>query len=220
MVTGKSITATDKVFTGGNVYFKFVGGRRSGDKVPVTRDTFFIGRSQNNNLVLDDRSVSRKHAVLNFIDGQFNLSDLNSFKGTVVNGEKIKEAVIKNGDKIRIGEIQLEFLEGEVSTTAPVKHGRRIYWVIAAAIAVFVIVAGVLMLGKKGGQMPKDLIGEIEYNYSQGVRAYNIDRDTSEASLYWQKVLELDPERASIQARNAWILLNKIPSNSGSNDSR
>ena len=103
MGTDKSITARDFDSAKIKARLCFLNGRNAGDEVKITKDTFFIGRSQTNNLILEDRSVSRKHAVLNFLDGEFVLSDLNSYKGIELNGEKVKEVVLRDGDKIRFG---------------------------------------------------------------------------------------------------------------------
>jgi pSer/pThr/pTyr-binding forkhead associated (FHA) protein len=48
-------------------------------------------------------SVSRYHAVLTYSDGIFLLDDLNSKSGTYVNGKRIKSAVVKVNDEIKLG---------------------------------------------------------------------------------------------------------------------
>jgi hypothetical protein len=63
-----------------------------------------IGRSTECELVLRDPRVSRQHARLHSRDGLFVLTDLGSTNGTKVNGHRIREIVLGDGDEIRIGD--------------------------------------------------------------------------------------------------------------------
>jgi len=66
--------------------------------------TFNIGRNTSNNLVLDDKMVSRQHAQLIVLDnGQVIIKDLGSSNGTFVNGNKITECTLKAGDIVKCG---------------------------------------------------------------------------------------------------------------------
>ncbi|MBI4223881.1 MAG: FHA domain-containing protein, partial [Deltaproteobacteria bacterium] len=94
-----------------------LNGPEVGQKTELTQDVFFIGRDPNNHLALSDRTVSRKHAVINQIEGKFVLSDLESLKGVLVNGEKTGEATLEHGDEIAIGAVRLRF-RGESKKTA------------------------------------------------------------------------------------------------------
>ncbi len=59
-----------------------------------------IGRSPDNDIVLERRTVSRHHAWIEFRDDTFVLIDNRSLNGTTVNGTAISEQVLKEGDKI------------------------------------------------------------------------------------------------------------------------
>lgn len=63
-----------------------------------------IGRSTECELVLRDPRVSRQHARLHARDGLFVLTDLGSTNGTKVNGHRIREIVLGDGDAIQIGD--------------------------------------------------------------------------------------------------------------------
>jgi sigma-B regulation protein RsbU (phosphoserine phosphatase) len=67
---------------------------------------FTIGRSSNNNLVLGHMGVSRSHVEVVFQDGKYLLRDLGSKLGTYVNGVKVEEAPLSNGDRIQLGGTQ------------------------------------------------------------------------------------------------------------------
>ncbi len=72
--------------------------------------TVRLGRSEAADIRLSDPTVSRLHAILNPIgDRRFLLTDLDSSNGTFVNGEKVKEAPLGDGDEIRFGEVTFRF---------------------------------------------------------------------------------------------------------------
>jgi adenylate cyclase len=69
-----------------------------------------IGRAADrNDLVLDDGQVSREHAVIKKIRNSFMLVDLGSANGTFVNGQRVKERILANGDSFAIGKYVLEY---------------------------------------------------------------------------------------------------------------
>lgn len=68
-----------------------------------------IGRDAKNDLVIAHKSVSSKHAELNYVDGQWRLDDLKSTNGSFINGEKITHTMIKPGQLINIGQIKLVY---------------------------------------------------------------------------------------------------------------
>ncbi|MBU6422785.1 MAG: FHA domain-containing protein [Chloroflexota bacterium] len=62
-----------------------------------------IGRDVENDLVLDDRRVSRRHAEIRLRLGRYTLYDLQSTNGTFVNGRRVAEVALSDGDRITIG---------------------------------------------------------------------------------------------------------------------
>jgi len=80
-------------------------------------DTFLIGRSENAHLYLpDDRFFSRHHCLLEIAPPRCFLRDLGSTNGTFVNGQKVAEVFLRNGDRIQGGQTVLEV---EVAADAP-----------------------------------------------------------------------------------------------------
>ena len=61
-----------------------------------------FGRDPQNDIVIDDRPVSRKHAEIRLRLGRYTLYDLQSTNGTFVNGRRIAEVVLSDGDRITI----------------------------------------------------------------------------------------------------------------------
>lgn len=65
-----------------------------------------VGRAVDNDLVLDDPSLSRKHAKLRRLGGgRLDVADVNSANGTYVNGRKVDRAQLGPGDTLRFGEL-------------------------------------------------------------------------------------------------------------------
>src|SRR5918996_1806582 len=68
-------------------------------------DSFLIGRNPEAHLCLpDDRFFSRNHCLLEMNPRHSFLRDLNSTNGTFVNGQRVKDAYLKNGDRVQCGE--------------------------------------------------------------------------------------------------------------------
>src|SRR5438876_5411349 len=69
-----------------------------------------IGRGEQNDLRLNDGSVSRYHAFLRRVDGRYLLSDVGSQNGTFVNGRQVHApSALQSGDRIRAGTTELTF---------------------------------------------------------------------------------------------------------------
>lgn len=71
-----------------------------------------IGRKSDNDIVLDERNVSRQHAQIVMKEGQYFLEDVGSTGGTKVNDTAVTEKDIHTGDVITIGDFRLTFDSG------------------------------------------------------------------------------------------------------------
>jgi pSer/pThr/pTyr-binding forkhead associated (FHA) protein len=78
--------------------------------IDVDRSPLVIGRSQDCDLFLSAVGVSRRHAQLVRSGDRFELEDLDSAGGTLVNGERIERRVLEVGDEITIKPYQLTFV--------------------------------------------------------------------------------------------------------------
>src|SRR5581483_2352091 len=72
-----------------------------------------IGALGENDLVIDDPEVSKRHARIEQRDDKYFVVDLSSRNGTFLNETRIDEAELHAGDRLRIGTTALFFLEGE-----------------------------------------------------------------------------------------------------------
>ncbi len=80
-----------------------------------------VGRVEDNTFQIADASVSSHHAEILLRGTDIVVKDLNSTNGTFLNGEKISEAVLKPGQTLRFGQVELRIDDGTpATTTAPV----------------------------------------------------------------------------------------------------
>jgi len=76
----------------------------------ISTSPFRIGRGKNNELIIDDNSVSRQHAEIHRRhDGSFTVMDLDSLNGVFVNDKKVKSADLNEGDELDVGDVPLRF---------------------------------------------------------------------------------------------------------------
>lgn len=85
-----------------------IGGEGAGNFHPI-KGTITFGRAESNTVVLRNAKVSRQHAEIQEQGGGYVIIDLNSSNGTFVNGQRIDEHVLSNGDEIQIGDFTLQF---------------------------------------------------------------------------------------------------------------
>src|SRR5450432_4816890 len=83
---------------------RFISGKYQGGEFPLGEgQEIVIGRSSELDMVLVEEMVSRKHARIALTDGVISIADLGSTNGTFVNGEKVDEGTLKEGDRVLIG---------------------------------------------------------------------------------------------------------------------
>ena len=81
-----------------------------GSEFALSQERTTIGRHANNDLVLNDKAVSGKHAVIVMLMGDAILEDLESTNGTRVNGERVTRYPLAPGDVISIGRNTLTYV--------------------------------------------------------------------------------------------------------------
>ena len=87
-----------------------IRGEGLGRRVDVGADAVVIGRSQDADLCLPHKSVSRRHCRLWRIGETYRIADLGATNTTRENDQKITEVVLKDGDHIALGEVILKFI--------------------------------------------------------------------------------------------------------------
>ncbi|MEM1009830.1 MAG: FHA domain-containing protein, partial [Myxococcota bacterium] len=90
---------------------RFVSGKYQGNEFPLkTHQEVIIGRGAEFDITLVEDMISRKHARITFEDGQVVLEDLGSTNGSFVNGERVRRAVVQEGDRILLGTSVLQVI--------------------------------------------------------------------------------------------------------------
>jgi pSer/pThr/pTyr-binding forkhead associated (FHA) protein len=79
------------------------------ERVVTEKKRISIGRTNDNDIVLENRGVSRKHAMIEFNSNAAVIMDNESLNGTFVNNRKINEEVLRNEDIITIGKYSLVY---------------------------------------------------------------------------------------------------------------
>ena len=78
-----------------------------------------VGRVEDNTFQIADGSVSSHHAEILLQGSDIVIRDLNSTNGTFINGEKITETVLKPGQTLRLGQVELKIDDGKPVTAPP-----------------------------------------------------------------------------------------------------
>ena len=79
--------------------------------VPLREPTTRLGRSHTADVVLEDPSVSRRHALVVRREGRTVVLDDRSLNGVLLNGERVSEAPLSHGDEIVLGRIAVQYVE-------------------------------------------------------------------------------------------------------------
>jgi uncharacterized RDD family membrane protein YckC len=83
-----------------------------------------IGRELDNTLRLADPSISRHHCVIRKGPVGFEIQDLQSSNGVLLNGSRVQTAALRDGDRLTLGQIHLTFVDPEVQgSTVAVRTG-------------------------------------------------------------------------------------------------
>jgi hypothetical protein len=141
-------------------------GPQAGEEVPIRLPVVSVGRGRQNDVVLADDSVSTTHARLEFEDGHWRITDLESANGTYVEGVRLAPEVptpLPYGSSVRFGGAKLHFraVEGSDPDTARATYtpppreqtirerssGLRIPVWLVALLLVLLVVAALVVYG-------------------------------------------------------------------------
>jgi hypothetical protein len=81
-----------------------------GEVFQVNKDRFIIGRGkQTSDLTIKDPNVSRQHAMIEFLSGQYYIVDMGSTNGVEYKGQRVQRKVISDGDTFKVCDHELRF---------------------------------------------------------------------------------------------------------------
>jgi pSer/pThr/pTyr-binding forkhead associated (FHA) protein len=86
-------------------------GPQAGDRFTLTADETRLGRHPDSEIMLDDITVSRRHAAIERTPEGYVVTDAGSLNGTYVNQERIERAVLHHGDELQVGKFRLVLFE-------------------------------------------------------------------------------------------------------------
>ncbi len=88
-----------------------VRGPLVGETYELRGEVTSVGRQAGNDVVLDDVTVSRHHALFTTTaSGRVTVRDLNSLNGTYVNGSRVEEVTLRTYDEVQIGKFKFTFV--------------------------------------------------------------------------------------------------------------
>ena len=138
----------------------------AGREFVLDRPAMVIGRTDDNDVVINHRSISRHHAKIVQEQGRYAVVDLQSANGVRVNGEEYGKVELRRGDVIDLGHVRMRYVEpGEdfvferdghavgvaIKSGGKRKGGGKGALVGALALVVVGGVAGVIVATQKGG---------------------------------------------------------------------
>lgn len=105
---------------------RFISGKYQGGEFPLVKGReIVIGRSSELDMVLIEDMVSRRHAKIQTTEDEIAIMDMGSTNGTFVNGEKVKKARLKEGDRILIGTSIMKLVTVDPATTVSEAEARN-----------------------------------------------------------------------------------------------
>ena len=87
------------------------GGPQAGDRFALSAGETRLGRHPDSEIMLDDITVSRRHAAIEQTAEGYVVTDAGSLNGTYVNQERIERAVLHHGDELQVGKFRLVLFE-------------------------------------------------------------------------------------------------------------
>ena len=119
-----------------------------------------IGRDRRCDIVLDNLSVSRKHASLSWTQGRFVIEDLDSANGTLVNGTEVQSKNISLKDRIGLGKFEVHLLEpSSHDWSEPTLEMRTSYGTVCSDALLYLV----------GEELVLPLTGETTIGKTRGV---------------------------------------------------
>jgi len=143
------------------------------ERVVSEKKRISIGRTSDNDIVLDNRGVSRKHAQIEFNGEAAVIIDNESLNGTFVNNRKINEEILNDRDVITIGKYNLEYsTESQRETSLASLDGTMILKTKKQKELIASDKLEKEIIRRMGGSV---LLGEENSDFSE----YQLDRDVT-----------------------------------------
>ena len=154
----RAATAVPMTATTGNARLVVLSSNFAGREFQLTKAQMVIGRTDENDVVINHRSISRNHAkVVREPDtGRYTIMDLQSSNGVRVNNEDYGKVELRRGDMVDLGHVRLRFVEpgedflfGRDAQIIDVPTSSKKGWVFA--LLGLLVVGGVIVVAVSAG---------------------------------------------------------------------
>lgn len=88
-------------------------------EIPIANRSIGIGRKHDNDIQLNDLTLSGRHAQISSVPDYVFIEDLGSTNGTLVNGNHVKKVALEHGDIIQVGHHQLTYMSESENSYEP-----------------------------------------------------------------------------------------------------
>lgn len=143
----------------GNARLVVLSTNFAGRDFELTKPAMVIGRTEENDVVMNHRSISRHHAKIVQENGRYAIVDLQSSNGVRVNGEEYGKVELRRGDVIDLGHVRMRFVEAgedfvfgrDAQAVDITPRGGNKTW-LWAVLALLVVVGGIaIFVASSGG---------------------------------------------------------------------
>lgn len=93
----------------GIAWLEGIGGAAMGNRIPLQTSETLLGRSRVSDVQLQDPKISRQHTLIRLYKGRYFAQDMQSTRGTWVNGQRIETQALQDGDEIQVGDTMFRF---------------------------------------------------------------------------------------------------------------
>jgi pSer/pThr/pTyr-binding forkhead associated (FHA) protein len=190
------------------------GGPYDGRIFEVPLTDMVVGRAVDNDLVLDDPSLSRKHARIRRAGkNRIEVEDLGSSNGSFINGRKVGRGSAGPGDQLRFGELAFRIEDDVAGSTryvgegggAPAATGQLVALIGGAVATLVVVITAMVVLLRKptpvqasGKEGISKIAKQAEQHLKAGKQLYAEKRYT-DAKVELEAAFELDPANAEVR---------------------
>jgi pSer/pThr/pTyr-binding forkhead associated (FHA) protein/tetratricopeptide (TPR) repeat protein len=137
------------------------GGAFDGTCFTLDKPLMTVGRTEDNDVVLDDPSISRRHSQirLSATCDRITVLDLRSSNGTFVEGQRVKRAECEDGTIVRFGDLAFKVTLVRQQAGKPKRRiNRRMILLGSLAVVVLLVVVGVIAVLRRPPPLPKKKI--------------------------------------------------------------